>query len=155
MSATPYPTQPTGVPQQSQIIVQQPGKEYHSFVVRKAVSTGGTQLVLGVLAIIFQICATAIDSELGDAAGGIWAGFFVSNSQIIRITSDQPVLPTEIWWHRDLRLPQFCFCFCSVTLLLGVSCSHCPVSLPRYPTHLTTFCTSRNILDLEDTGYCM
>ena len=79
MSTTPYPTQQTIVSQQPQtVIVQNPEKEYPSFAARKAVSTGGTQLALGVLAIIFQISATAIEAEHGSAAGGIWAGFFVS-----------------------------------------------------------------------------
>ena len=77
MSATPYPSHPT-TQQPPAIIVQNPGTEYVSFATGKAVSTGGTQLALGVLAIVFQISATAIDAENGSAAGGIWAGFVVS-----------------------------------------------------------------------------
>ena len=88
MSATPYPTQQAVAIQQPQtVIVQNPEKEYPSFNSRKAVSTGGIQLTLGVLAIIFQISATAIDAENGSAAGGIWAGFFVSFVHIIYIVS--------------------------------------------------------------------
>ena len=88
MSATPYPTQQTMAIQQPQtVIVQNPEKEYPSFASRKAVSIGGIQLSLGVMAIIFQISATAIDAENGSAAGGIWAGFFVSFIHIICIVS--------------------------------------------------------------------
>ena len=112
MSATPYPTQQTIVSQQPQtVIVQNPEKEYPSFAARKAVSTGGTQLALGVLAIIFQISATAIEAEHGSAAGGIWAGFFVSFILVFILTtcltmtcngkfhSNLPLIIANAFWY--------------------------------------------------------
>ena len=79
MNAAPYLTQQGMATQQLQtVIVQNPAEEYPSFAVRKASSTGGIQLVLGILSIIFQISATAIEAEYGSTAAGIWAGFSVS-----------------------------------------------------------------------------
>ena len=79
MNVTPCPTQQAvGTQQPHAVIVQNPEEEYPSFAARKAVNTGGIQLALGVLAIIFQISATAIEAEYGSTATGIWAGFVVS-----------------------------------------------------------------------------
>ena len=60
MNSMPCPTQQAVATQQPQtVIVQNPEDEYPLFAVRKATNTGGVQLALGVLAIIFQISATA------------------------------------------------------------------------------------------------
>ena len=101
MNAAPYPTQQGIATHQPQtVIVQNPAEEYPSFAVRKASSTGGIQLVLGILSIIFQISATAIEAEYGSTAAGIWAGFSVS---LICIT----MVDTRIHNPRRRREPIF------------------------------------------------
>ena len=101
MNAAPYPTQQGMATQQPQtVIVQNPAEEYPSFAVRKASSTGGIQLVLGILSIIFQISATAIEAEYGSTTAGIWAGFSVS---LICIT----MVDTRIHNPRRRREPIF------------------------------------------------
>ena len=41
-----------------------------------------------------------------------------AKSKKISYTRDKPMLCTEIWCHTDLRVPQFCFFFCSTTLFI-------------------------------------
>ncbi len=68
-----------GVQPPQTVVIERRGSEYSSFAVSRARSTGAAQLLLGLLAVAFQIGATAIDAAFGDTGAGVWAGFFVSD----------------------------------------------------------------------------
>ena len=84
MSVTYYQTRDPVTQQPQTVIVQNPEMEYQLFASRMAVNTAGIQLVLGILAVIFQISATAIEAGYGSAFAGAWAGFSVNSIYIIQ-----------------------------------------------------------------------
>lgn len=52
------------------------GKEYETFQAKSSVSLGALQIIIGILCIVFNVAAIAVDAALSPVSHGIWGGLF-------------------------------------------------------------------------------